>query len=103
MEQKIDEQTPIARFESQRNKRKVYEDNFLFVEWRYDPQRTLAIRIAAMILTSDRSMTTAQLCPSKVSARERERERGALADCVNAQTPPPPPKNCLDWTQDIFS
>ena len=44
--------TPIARFESQRNARRAYEDQILCFQGRYELQRTLAIRIAAITLAS---------------------------------------------------
>ena len=59
--------TPIARFESQRNERRAYEDQILSFGWRYELQRTLAVRIAAITLASDSAITIARFRPSKVA------------------------------------
>ena len=48
----------IARFKSQHNERRVYEDWFLCFGRAYDHQRTLVIRIAAITLASDSAITT---------------------------------------------
>ena len=58
--------TPIARFESQRNERRAYEDQILCFGGRDELQRTLAIRIAAITLASDSAITIARFRPSKV-------------------------------------
>ena len=58
----------MARFESQRNERRVCEDQFLLFEGRYDCQRTLAIRIAAITLANDSAITIARFRPSKLRA-----------------------------------
>ena len=54
-----------TRFESQRNERRVCEDSFLCFRGRYDRQRTLAIRIAAITLASDSALTITRFRPSK--------------------------------------
>ena len=61
----LHQRTPIARFESQRNERRVYEGQTVFFSGRYDRQRTLVIRIAAIILASDSAITLARFRPSK--------------------------------------
>ena len=66
VERMLHESTPIARFESQHNKRGVYEDNFLCFGGGYDRQRTLVIPIAALTLASDSAITIARFRPSKV-------------------------------------
>ena len=66
VERILHQRTPIARFESQRNERRVYEDQILcFFGGRYDHQRTLVIRIAAISLASDSSTTIARFRSSK--------------------------------------
>ena len=55
---------PIARFESQRNVRKVSKDQFLCFGKRFDRQRTLVIRIAAITLASDSAITITRFRPS---------------------------------------
>ena len=52
VERVLHQWTPIARFESQRNERRPYEDQILCFRGRYERQRTLAIRIAAITLAS---------------------------------------------------
>ena len=47
------------RCESQHNERWVYKEQFLCLEGRYDRQRTLASRIAAITLASDSGVTLA--------------------------------------------
>ena len=44
-----------------------YEDQILCFGWRYELQRTLAIRIAAITLASDSAVTIARFRPSKIS------------------------------------
>ena len=68
----LNERTPIARFESRRNERKVWEDSFLCFRDRYDRQRTLAIRIATITLASDSATTIARFRPSKVPWTPRD-------------------------------
>ena len=63
--------TPIARFESQRNERRAYEDQILCFGGRYELQRTLALRIATISLASDSAITIARFRPSKLG-----REKG---------------------------
>ena len=63
VERMLNEWTPIARFESQHNERRVCEDQFLCLGGRYDRQRTLAIRIAAITLASDSAITIARSSP----------------------------------------
>ena len=58
--------TPIARFESVHNERRVCEDWFLCFWGRYDRQRTLAIRIATITLASDSAIIIARFRPSKI-------------------------------------
>ena len=53
-----------ARSESQHSERRVYEDSFLCFGGRYDRQRTLAIRTAAITFASDSVITIARLRPS---------------------------------------
>ena len=65
VERMLNERTPIARSEPQHNERRVCEDQFLWFGGRYDRQRTLAIRIAAITLTSDSANTIARFRPSK--------------------------------------
>ena len=65
VEQVLHQWTPIARFESQRNERRAYEDQILCFGGRYELQRTLAIRIAAITLASDSAITIARFGPSK--------------------------------------
>ena len=65
VERMLNEWTPIARFESQHNERKVGEDSFLCFGGRYGRHRTLAIRIAAITLASDSAITIARFRPSK--------------------------------------
>ena len=50
----------------QHNERRVCEDEFLCFGGRYDRQRTLAIRIAAITLASDSAITMARFRPSKL-------------------------------------
>ena len=59
VERILHQQTPIARFESQRNECRAYEDQILCFQGRYELQRTLAIRIAAITLASDSAITLA--------------------------------------------
>ena len=59
VERILHQRTPIARFESQRNERRAYEDQILCFGGRYELQRTLAIRIAAITLASDSAITIA--------------------------------------------
>ena len=47
------------------NERRVYEDQILCFGGRYDRQRTLVIRIAAITLASDSAITIARFRPSK--------------------------------------
>ena len=65
VERMLNERTPIARFESWHNERRVCENSFLCFRGRYDRQRTLAIRIAAITLASDSVITIARFHPSK--------------------------------------
>ena len=65
VERILHQQTPIARSESQSNERRVYEDQILCFWGRYDCQRTLVIRIAAITLASDSAITLARFRPSK--------------------------------------
>ena len=60
----LHQRTAIARFESP-VQRTVYQDQILCFRGRYDRQRTLVIRIAAMTLASDSAITLARFCPSK--------------------------------------
>ena len=55
---------PIARFESQRNERRVYGDQFLCLWGGYDCRRTLVLQIAAITLASDSAITIARFRPS---------------------------------------
>ena len=66
VERTLHQLTPIARFESQRNERRAYEDQILCFGGRYELQRTLAIRIAAITLASDSAITIARFRPSKM-------------------------------------
>ena len=68
VERMLNEWTPVVRFESRHNKRRAYEDQFLCFRGRYDRQRTLAIRAAAITLASDSAITIARFCPSKLSS-----------------------------------
>ena len=65
VERILHQRTPIARFESQCNERRAYEDQILCVQGEIDPQRTLVIRIAAITLASDSAITLAWFRPSK--------------------------------------
>ena len=65
VERILHQRTPIARFESQCNGRRVYEDQFCVFRGRYDRNRTLVIRIAALILASASAITLARFRPSK--------------------------------------
>ena len=53
VERMLHDWTPIARFESQHDERRVYENQFLCVWGRCDRQWTPVIRIAAITATSD--------------------------------------------------
>ena len=66
VERMLNEWTPLTRCESRHNERRVYEDQFLCFRGRYDRQRTLAIRIAAITVASDSAITIARFRPSKV-------------------------------------
>ena len=66
VERILHQRTPIARFESQCNERRVYEDQILCFRKRHDRQRTLVIRVAAITLASDSAITLARFRPSKV-------------------------------------
>ena len=66
VERMSNEWTPIARFKSQHNKRKVSGDQSLCFGGWYDRQRTLVIRIAAITLASDSAITIALFRPSKL-------------------------------------
>ena len=71
VERILHQRTPIARFESQSNERRVYEDPILcFFGRGYDRQRTLAIRIAAITLASDSAITLARFRPSKIFRKQ---------------------------------
>ena len=61
--------TPIARFQSQYNERKAYDDQFLCFGGRYERQRALVIRIAAVTLASDSAITIARFRPSKLAVK----------------------------------
>ena len=65
VERILHEWTPIARFESQRNEPRAYEDQIRCLGGRYELQRTLATRIAARTLASDSAITIARFRPSK--------------------------------------
>ena len=65
VERMLNEWMPITRFESQHNERMVCENQFLYFGGRYDRQRTLAIRIAAITLASDSARTIMRFRPSK--------------------------------------
>ena len=65
----LHQRTPVARFGSQRNERRVYEDRIPGFRGRHDRQRTPVIRIAALTLASDSAITLAQFRPSKLGAR----------------------------------
>ena len=67
VERILHQRTPIARFESQCNERRVYKDQILCFRGRYDRQQTLVIRIAAITLASDSVITLARFRPSKLS------------------------------------
>ena len=56
---------PQFHVERMLNERRVCEDKFLCFRGRYDRQRTLAIRIAAITLAGDSATTMASFCPSK--------------------------------------
>ena len=63
----------IAQFESQRDERRAYDDQCLCFFFggggvRYERQRTLAIRIAAITLASDSSIIIERFRPSKVTS-----------------------------------
>ena len=67
MERILHQWTPIVRSELQRNERRVYEDPILCFEGEtYDRERTLVIRIAAIILAGDSAKTRARFRPSKL-------------------------------------
>ena len=66
VERMLNEETPIARFESQHHERRVCEDWPLWFGGRYDRQRTLATRIAAITLASDSAIAIARFRPSKI-------------------------------------
>ena len=70
LERVLHQRTPIARFESQHNERRVYEPNSVFLGGSSDRQRTLVIWIAAIILASDSAITLARFRPSKNSNNE---------------------------------
>ena len=70
MERMLNEWKPIARFESQHNKRGACEESFWCFWGRYDRQRPLAIRIAAITLASDSAIIFARFRPSKFWKRE---------------------------------
>ena len=63
----LHQRTRVAPFESQCNVRRVYEDH-VFFRGRYDRQRTLVIRIAAITLYSDSAITIARFRPSKLGS-----------------------------------
>ena len=65
VERILHQRTPIARFESQCNECRVYKDQILCFRGRYDRQRTLVIRIAAITLASGSAKTIARFPPSK--------------------------------------
>ena len=66
VERVLHQRTPIARFESQRNERRgSTRTKFCVLGGRYDRQRMLAIRIAAITLASDSAITLARFRPSK--------------------------------------
>ena len=65
----LNERTPVARFESQRNERNVCEEQSLWFGGRYNRQPTLAIRIAAIPLAGDSAITIARFRPSKVGGQ----------------------------------
>ena len=67
VERTLNEWTPIARFEAQHNESRACEDQFLCFGGRYDRQRTLAIRIAAITLASGSAITIARFRPSTLN------------------------------------
>ena len=62
---------PIVRFEMQHNERMVCEDQNLCFGARYDRQRPLVIRIAAITLACHSATTIVQFRPSKIAAFRR--------------------------------
>ena len=54
VERVLHQRMPIARFESQPNECRIYEDQILCFGGRYELQQTLAIRIAAITLVGER-------------------------------------------------
>ena len=71
VEQMLHERPPIARFELQRNERRVSENQFCSLGGDMGPQRTLVTQIAAITLASDSVMTVAQFRPSKKGRQVR--------------------------------
>ena len=76
MERILHQRTSIAQFESQRNERRVYKDQIRCFRGRYDRQRTLVIRTAAIILASDSAITLARFCPSKDPSDHLQESQG---------------------------
>ena len=82
MERILHQRTPIARFEPQCNKRRAYEDQILSFEGRYELQRTLAIRIAAITLASDSAITIAKPSgPLRLRDSVQSQLRTAVENC----------------------
>ena len=72
MERILHQRTPIARFESQRTANAgSTRRKFCVFRGRYDRQRMLVIRIAAIILASDSAITLARFRPPELPKKTR--------------------------------